>query len=361
MKRFYRLISLPLEILLILSSLIGGWKLIEPHTGAVQYSIHTSLLIVLFIISILLHCLIQKAGTLAGGLLSGRKLIAYRFGKKNYVREKDKFYSRELLPEQEIISSIMTKEKNESVLSWILYLYGDVLCDFLLTLGCWSILIKQNTFSSSGIYVFLLTFYFSGIITTIISLIPLYRADIPNNALLLVQMILSPECRTDAQKTFDILRILSEESLPEDFTLPDIDEQSFSSFKGYYLYHLYEIAIWYGNIEKADLYISLLYQHRHDLPEGFQDLIQKEAICFLAVKGTEEDLSAIDLYFDEQRRMRLEGSSGADAKRCLYLWSSHQDDMKDQSEIYYQQSIKQINNVPFRQARERWMGTIIHG
>ncbi len=361
MKRFYRLISLPLEILLILSALIGGWKLIEPHTGAVQYSIQTSLLIVLFIFSILLHCLIQKTGTLAGGLLGGRKLIAFRIGKKNYVREKDKFYSRELLPEQEIISSIMTREKNESVLSWILYLYGNVLCDFLLTLVCWWILIKQNAFSSSGIYVFLLTFYFSGIITTIISLVPLYRADIPNSALILTQMIISSDCRMNAQKTFDILRILSEESLSKDLALPDIDDQSFTYFKGYYLYHLYEIAIWYGNIEKADLYLSLLYQHRHDLPEGFKDLIQKEAICFLAVKGTEEDLSAIDLYFSEQRRMRLEGSSGADAKRCLYLWSSHQDDMKDQSEIYYQESIKQLNNVPFRQAREGWMGTIIHG
>ncbi|MBQ7059624.1 MAG: hypothetical protein IJM83_10060 [Firmicutes bacterium] len=371
MKRFYRLISLPLEIVLVLAAVFAGWKMIEPHLAASQFvnegragsqvSFPSIRLLIMFILSVLIHLLIQLFGSLGGGLLGGRKLTAIRLGRTNYIRENGQFYKRETLVEQELLPIIMVREEEKSFLSWFFYLYGNVLLDILITFICFFLISSHVFYPSTVTGTFLLGFWFSGIITVILSAFPLYRAGIPNNALILFYTLVNQNDRTALTNTFRFLYTVSEGQMPDMGDFREVKEETDSFLTGYDLYHRYESAIWQGDFEKARVYMSALFEHRHEYPEEFEDLIGQEVICALALNGSEEDLSVCDLYVSEFRKKRLETSLAASSSRCLYHWSLHHEEMDEQTEYYKKQYIRRIKNIPFELVRESWMGTIIHG
>ncbi|MBO4888696.1 MAG: hypothetical protein J5589_10365 [Firmicutes bacterium] len=371
MKRFYRLISLPLEIVLVLAAMFVGWKLIEPHLAASQFvnagraggqiSFPSIRLLISFVLSVLLHLLIQLFGSLAGGWLGGRKLAAIRLSRTNYVRENGQFYKRETLVEQELLPVIMVRKEEKSLGSWFFYLYGNVLLDLLITLFCF-FLISSHVFHPSAVTgTFVFGFWFSGIITVILSAVPLYRAGIPNNALILFCILVNKNDRTALMNAFRFLYRVSERTMPDMADFPEVKEETDSFLTGYDLYHRYEMAVWQEDYEKASGYMTVLFEHRHAYPEEFEDLIGQEVICALILNGTEEDLSVCDLYVSELRKNRLESSMAASSSRCLYYWYDHHEDMDEQVEYYRKQYISRIKNIPFELVRESWMGTIIHG
>ena len=361
MKRIYRWISLPLEICMILALIFGGWKLVEKSIMTAQGSLPSLWLLLFFVVSILFHELIRILGTLACGSLAGRKLVAIQIAKWNMVREKDRFCQRQMLPEQELFPIIMVREDERPILSWILYLLGGSICSLVLCLlSMWLLRSGSVSFdSTAGMLLFGL--FFAGIIVWVLHAFPLYRAGQPNEALIFLQILFNKENAADLQDTFRLLRILSEdEGLPDEEPRPRPDD-AFTFFYGYYLFHLYEMAVWKGDYEKAGGYLADLYLHRKVYPDTFQETIQEEAISTLALTASEEDLDVTDLFVTDQRRAHMETASSALSSRCLYLWTLHHTELSKERESYYKQSVEQLQDIPFKLAREGWMGILIDG
>ncbi|MBO6158294.1 MAG: hypothetical protein J6P72_03405 [Firmicutes bacterium] len=373
-SKLYKPVSLVIEVILLLLMTLIGTRAVDAVSRYYDTAFHTISLLISFIFSFLLHFLLRILGQLTGGLIHGMQLLGIELLGKVHVRERNHFYIRERLPEMEISSILMAPagisetSKNRKQQALFFYFWGGCLLDLIFTLLSFFLLrtgfVSCETFAGS----FLFSFFLSGLWMLVVFGFPLYRAGLPNDGLKACLIAFKPQERA---LFYEIMRDLSrlsegtfdptEEGMEALDTEPFEEDGPISLFAVLYLNRAYEQAMWAGDLPKADHLLSLLYQHRQDVPEDMREALMEEAIFCLSKNTSEDSLELSDTLMNEQRLARMENENTLLSGRSLYQWSLHHLELEDKKWSYLERIKKQLGNLPYPAARKAWMGTIDNG
>lgn len=369
---FLKHFSVPVEIILLAAATIYGLKLVFLYQPLGQTEYHTTLMLIVLALGLLIQYFLHNLGHMVFGVLFGGKVLAYRLLGTAYVREGKTFHCREEIPET-TLCPVITAPRGRSDLCSGMNFYGGALMDLFTALLS---LILLRLFADSAGTLFnslFLMLYLTGIWFFIWSGIPLVHTGEPNDALKTVYLHhdslsrdswkktlwqLTQYSRADTKEKRLDLKLLS----PAQMRLSaDQEDRPMSYFRADLLLRCYEIFLWQARKEAASKVLAELYVHREDLPENWQKIICEEAVFLLSFSRQPREHEVSDLLMSRQVKQLIRHDTDSISSRCVYFWSLHQDrdDMKWNE--YEQQAAESVSAVAFSYARHAWRGIIVNG
>lgn len=347
-----------IAIYLLLSS-IAAVSIVSFLVRRAGSTFHTVPMLICLVLAVLLHLVFHEAGHYLVGRMTGFEFFMLRLGSHSLVRESGEFVMRELTPESLLLSVVMAKKDPEDRLYTPFFLGGAML-NLSVSLLAFILLFFKVFSPSSVLGALLYSLLFVGIYAGLMTLLPAYHGLLPNDGMRLIQFLRDPLARDSYVRNMAMIRYLSSDEEEEEPALEtvdllaDDDDDPMSLFRASYLLRTYEQYLWAGNTERASHILASLYFHITDFPEEWQNRIMQEAIFFLCLSGSNEENDLADRLVTPGRRKYFEDNAASEAKRSLYFWSLHHQEMQRDTRRYSKKAFETLQLVPFAKARKAW-------